>query len=344
MLYAGVAWHAKGYEVSFCGDGDRAEVPSATFGAAARDKLIAYLRQVANQSGRSLVTVVESSNGILDGSLMGNGLDVYRADPWVLPGRPAFGSVGAAALAEAAQRDLSALTRLCPDGGTLTGRIEEMMAAITSSEPAEEPLREAGRWFEHGGRDEPVVALTFDDGPNPPYTGRILDVLEDYGVPATFFCVGLNAVGLPAEIARIRSSGHAIANHTWSHAYLPDLSQDQLHEQIGRTSEVLAPRGASPAMLFRPPYGSRTPQIVDWLGRQETTVVLWDVDSGDWTMPGADAIADAVLKEVRPGSIILMHDGGGDRGQTAAALPTIIEGVHERGLRFVRLEEMDVLP
>ncbi|MFL6130669.1 MAG: polysaccharide deacetylase family protein [Mycobacteriales bacterium] len=341
MLYVGVAWHARGYEVCFRGDEGRANAPATGYRAAERDALVAHLRRVADQADGDLVVVVESTNGILDGGMMAAGLRVYRADPWTLPDPPSFGSVGADALAEAARRDLSALTRLRIDGGTLTGRISELLSGISASAQAERPLREAGRWFDHGDRDMPVVALTFDDGPHPPYTGQVLDVLDRYGVPATFFCVGLNACELPGEISRITAAGHAVANHTWSHAYLPDLARDGLREQVGRTSQTLERAAGRPVALFRPPYGSRTPEVVGWLGDEKLTTVLWDVEAADWALPGADVIARRVLDQVRPGSVILLHDGGGDRSQTAAALPSIIEGVRARGLRFVLVEELD---
>jgi peptidoglycan/xylan/chitin deacetylase (PgdA/CDA1 family) len=341
MLYVGVAWHYRGYQVCFRDDEGRAAAPAIGYRAAERDALLAHLRQVADRVDGELVTVVESTNGVLDGGMMAAGLTVYRADPWALPDPPSFGSVDADALAEAARRDLSALTRLRIDGGTLTGRIPAHISSMTASAQAEQPLREAGRWFDHGERDRPVVALTFDDGPHPPYTGQVLDVLERYGVPATFFCVGLNACELPDEISRISAAGHTVANHTWSHAYLPDLGRDRLHEQVGRTTQTLERAAGHPVALFRPPYGSRTPEVVGWLGEEKVTTVLWDVEAADWALPGADVIAHRVLDQVQPGSVILLHDGGGDRSQTAAALPTIIEGVQARGLRFVLVEELD---
>jgi peptidoglycan/xylan/chitin deacetylase (PgdA/CDA1 family) len=137
-------------------------------------------------------------------------------------------------------------------------------------------------------------------------------------------------------------AGHGVGNHTWSHPFLPDLSPRELELQLERTDEVLeAAVGAGAPRLFRPPYGSRSRDVVSWLGRDGgPTVVLWDVDTGDWAMPGAPAIAATVLAQARPGSIVLMHDGGGDRSQTAEALPAVIEGLLDRGHRFVRVDEL----
>ncbi|MCT9930949.1 polysaccharide deacetylase family protein [Planotetraspora sp. A-T 1434] len=340
MLYSGIAWTSNGYEIEVVGEDGRHATPPVRFGAGQQREMIAYLQGIAKPSGQSLVTVVESTNGVLDGGMMVSGLDVYRADPWVLPERPLFGSVTAHALAQAARQDLSALARLQIDGGTLTGRIDELDAGIARSAAAEDALTRAGRCLRHGGRERADIALTFDDGPNPPYTGQILDILERYGVPATFFCVGLHASARPGDIARIADMGHAVGNHTWSHPFLPDLSRPQLGEQIERTEEVLVNAGGAVSRLFRPPYGSRTPEVMDWLSAQDVTVVLWDVEPFDWALPGPGVITEKVLAQARPGSIVLMHDGGGDRSQTVAALPGVIEGLLDRGYRFVLVDEL----
>ena len=137
-------------------------------------------------------------------------------------------------------------------------------------------------------------------------------------------------------------AGHRLANHTWSHPFLPDLAPAEVAVQLDRTDEVIADvAGDQGPRLFRPPYGSRSPEIMSWLGRQDAgTMVLWDIDANDWALPGAPAIARAVLAQARPGSIALLHDGGGDRSQTADALPVIIEGLLDRGFRFALVDEL----
>ncbi|WP_428963786.1 polysaccharide deacetylase family protein [Micromonospora fluostatini] len=331
MLYSGVAWGADGYTVDVLDEAGRPARPTARFGRGRIDDLVRHL----GATGDAQVTVVDSTNGILDGRLMAAGLTVYRADPPVLPPRPAFGSVPATELARAAQRDLAALTRLDPRRGTQTGREHDLETGIAASADALGALTAAGRVLSHGDRDRPEVALTFDDGPQPPYTGRVLDVLERYGVPATFFCVGLHAGGHPDELARMREQGHELGNHTWSHPFLPELTRAQLVAQVERTAEAVERAGGSVPTLFRPPYGSRTPQVMRWLSELEPRVVLWDVEPFDWAMPGAETIARIVLDQTRPGSVILLHDGGGDRSQTVDALPAVIEGLLGRGYRFV---------
>jgi len=340
--YAGIAWTAAGFEVAVLDSGGQPAAPLARFGAGQRAELTRYLTGLATAA--PLVAVLDSTNGVLDGTLVPAGLPVYRADPWLLPGRPLLGSVAAQDLAEAGRRDLNALCRLTPQGGTLTGRGAEHRAGVTGSRAQAAALATAGRLARHGPRAvppgaAPEVALTFDDGPNPPYTGQILDILARYQVPATFFCVGLQARAHPADVARMAAAGHGLGNHTWSHPFLPDLSRAQLAEQLDRTDEAIAAAGAGPG-LFRPPYGSRSPDVLRWLGERGTPIVLWDVDPSDWARPGAALIAGRVLMQTRPGTIILMHDGGGDRAPTVAALPLVIEGLLDRGFRFTRADAL----
>ncbi|MFI6901715.1 polysaccharide deacetylase family protein [Nonomuraea sp. NPDC050394] len=318
----------------------RAARSPARFAADERDGIVAYLRRLARGPEQPLVAVVESTNGVLDGSLMAAGVEVYRADPWMLARRPILASVPASALADTARRDLAQLTRLGIADGTLTGRLDELRAGIARSVAAERPLRRAGRLFGNGSREHPDIALTFDDGPHPPYTGGVLDVLDRYGVPATFFCVGLHAGAHPEEIARMTEAGHLIGNHTWSHAFLPDLTRSQLEEQIERTNEAIDAAGGTPTRYFRPPYGGRSPEVVGWLGDHGVTTVLWDAAAADWAMPEPEKIATDVLKSTRPGSVIVLHDGGGDRSNTVAALPALIEGLLERGHRFVPVDKL----
>ena len=343
MLFAGVSWDGRGFELALLDESGTATASTVRFPAGQVGALTDHLRALDRSSDQPLICVIDSTNGMLDGGLMSAGLRVHRADPWVLPPRPAFGSVAAASLAAAAAARLPELPRLVIEGGTLTGRGDEHDRWLRESEPGTAALTAAGRCLDRGPEGEDrVVALTFDDGPNPPYTGRILDVLDRYGVPATFFCVGLHASAHSEELSRMVESGHRLANHTWSHPFLPDLTPAELAVQLDRTDEALAAvAGEQGRRLFRPPYGSRSPNIVSWLAREDAgTVVLWDVDAYDWALPGADVIARTVLGHARPGSIALMHDGGGDRSQTAEALPAIIEGLLDGGYRFARVDDL----
>ncbi|MER6020309.1 polysaccharide deacetylase family protein [Streptomyces anulatus] len=341
MLYSGVAWRSDGYEVAVVDAAGLIARPPRRFPPHAVDELAAYLGAI----GPGVLTVVESTNGILDGRLMAAGLVVHRADPHLLPRRPLFGSVSAEDLARIALRERGALTELVRTRGTQTGREGELEDWSAASADALARLARAGHAVSHGGRDRREIALTFDDGPLPPYTDQVLDVLERYGIPATFFCVGMNARAYPEQVARMREQGHSVANHTWSHPFLPELTRPQLREQMERTGQALADACGAPGVpLFRPPYGARTPEVLDWLAESGSRIVLWDVAPDDWAMPGADVIADRILAGARPGSIVLLHDGGGDRSQTVDALPRVIEGLLADGFRFVRAEEIGARP
>ncbi|KZB79253.1 polysaccharide deacetylase family protein [Amycolatopsis regifaucium] len=336
MLYAGISWTAAGFEIAVLDGNGHGDRPPVRFAADRTKEIASYLKGL----GGPVTTVVDSTNGMLDGGFMAAGLDMYRADPAILPPRPAFGSVSAVELARAAWRDPASVVRLKIDPGSLTGRMDEHFAAMASSDEALATMTAAGRSLEHGDRTRGQIALTFDDGPNPPYTGRILDILESYGVCATFFCVGLNAGARGEDLRRMAEQGHGIGNHTWSHPYLPDLSPTELADQLNRTGDVVAAAVGTAPAFFRPPYGSRTPEVLRSLTNLGTRLALWDVDTEDWAMRGPDVIARTVLRRTKPGSIVLMHDGGGDRSQTVTALPSVIEGLLARGLEFVRVEDL----
>ena len=181
------------------------------------------------------------------------------------------------------------------------------------------------------GSARPVVHLTFDDGPQPQWTPQILAVLARYHARATFFVLGQQAQRYPGLIQAIVSGGHTVANHTFSHASLRGIGRDLFVSEVQRTQVVL--RGIGTACL-RPPYGA-----IDGAGRGYAAelgyrIVLWDVDPRDWTRPGSALIAAHVLQRVRPGSIVLLHDGGGSRAQTVAALDTILRQLTARGYSF----------
>ncbi len=336
MLYSGVSWSADGFTVDVIDEHGEQRQPSRLFGPRYTQELIRYLRGFDGE----LVSVVDSTNGVLDGRMMAEGLTVYRADPQVLGTRPVFGSVPAADIAVAARRGIGALTELRRDRGTQTGREPDLAAFARASERALAEWTARSTCVSRGSGMRREVSLTFDDGPQPPYTGQVLDILRRYDVPATFFCTGMYAKAYPEYLARMREEGHGVANHTWSHPILFELTRPQLVEQLDRTNEAIAAAvGGQAPTLFRPPYGSCSPETLGWLADSGLTTVLWDVAPDDWQMPGADTIASSVLRQARPGSIVLLHDSGGDRSQTVAALAPMIEGLLERGLAIVPVEQ-----
>jgi peptidoglycan-N-acetylglucosamine deacetylase len=331
MAQVGIGWDADGFECAVAG-GDRTRFAGGDLAG-----LVAFLRATRERAGGHLVTVIDSTNGLLDPSLLAAGLDMYRVDAAALPARPAFGSVDAGILATV---DPALLTRLAIPTGTIAGRSDETVAGIAASAGVERRLAGEGRFTAHGARDRTEVALTFDDGPDPRFTGAVLDLLRDHGVVATFFCTGMNVAAHPDLIARIAAEGHTVGNHTWSHPYLPELARDEVLRQIDATNAAVARVTGGAPVLARPPYGARTPEVLEWLASQGMTTVLWDVDPSDWASPGTDAIVEAVAAGIRPGSVVLMHDGGGDRWQTVAALPAVLSTLLDGGYTLVPLSRM----
>jgi len=185
------------------------------------------------------------------------------------------------------------------------------------------------------------IALTFDDGPWPGQTERVLDVLKDEGVPATFFMVGLRVKRSPDIARRVAREGHSIGNHTYHHVDVSMSSAKKIGEEISWTNGLIITTTGAVPRWFRPPMGSIDDQAYTEASKQGLSTVLWTVDPGDWRRgQTAAAIEKAVVNAVRPGSVILLHDGGGDRSQTIAALPKIIRRLKAKGYQFVPLDEL----
>ena len=170
-----------------------------------------------------------------------------------------------------------------------------------------------------------TVYLTFDDGPSP-YTSSILSILDRTGSTATFFHLGVNEPGFPHADARIRAQGSKVASHSYDHPDLTTRTAAQLKGQITHGPK---------ARCFRPPYGATNAAVRKALAKAGLREVLWSVDTLDWTKPGVTALAKTGrLKSIGNGTIVLLHDGGGDRSQTVAALPRVIADLHARGYQI----------
>ncbi|MER7773300.1 polysaccharide deacetylase family protein [Kitasatospora sp. NPDC096140] len=182
-----------------------------------------------------------------------------------------------------------------------------------------------------------VVYLTFDDGPSSAYTPKVLATLARYGVRATFFEIGQNVAAHPALTAEVARQGHSVQNHSWSHPDLRRLSGSALDSQVSATDRAIRARTGRTPTCLRPPYGALNATVRSHAAALGKQVVLWSVDPADWSRPGAAAIRSRVLDSVRPGSVILLHDGGGDRSQTVAALPAVISTLKARGYGFATL-------
>ena len=184
-----------------------------------------------------------------------------------------------------------------------------------------------------------IVALTFDDGPSI-YTPRILAVLAALHVPATFFVIGRQVSGFAAVLRAAAAAGNEIGNHTFNHPDLRYLSSGAIGSEVQQTQDaVRAAAGVTPLWL-RPPDGDVDAHVVQTAAALGLRTVLWNVDPRDWSLPGVDTIIARVLAQAHPGSVILMHDGGGDRSETVAALPTIIRTLQSDGYQFLTVSAL----
>ncbi|MGI9032538.1 MAG: polysaccharide deacetylase family protein [Acidimicrobiales bacterium] len=180
-----------------------------------------------------------------------------------------------------------------------------------------------------------VVALTFDDGPDPRWTPAILAILHDEGVPATFCLVGRIAARLPALARAEVAAGHTICNHTVDHDVTLDRAPHQrVVDEIGEGADLVRAAAGVPLLFYRPPGGALSPDVVAVAHANGQRVLDWSVDPSDYRRPPAAEIVARILANVGPGGVVLMHDGGGDRSQTVAALRPLIEALKARGYRF----------
>lgn len=183
-------------------------------------------------------------------------------------------------------------------------------------------------------KHQKVVALTFDDGPNPATTPQVLETLAKYDIKATFFVLGKNVSGNEDLVKRIKSEGHVVGNHSWSHPILSQLSLDEAKKQITDTEDVLTKVLGSSSKLMRPPYGAITDDIRNSL---DLSFIMWDVDSLDWKSKNEASILTEIQHQVANGSIVLMHD---IHSPTVNALPRVIEYLKNQGYTFVTIPEM----
>ena len=183
-------------------------------------------------------------------------------------------------------------------------------------------------------KNQKLVALTFDDGPNPSTTNKALDILSKYGIKATFFVLGKNISGNEEILKRMKKDGHVIGNHSWSHPVLSKLSLDEAKKQITDTEDALTKVLGSSSKLMRPPYGAITNDIRNSL---DLSFIMWDVDSLDWKSKNETSILTEVQRQVRSGSIVLLHD---IHGETVNALPKIIDYLKGQGYSFVTIPDL----
>jgi len=186
--------------------------------------------------------------------------------------------------------------------------------------------------------DGPYIALTFDDGPNATLTPKLLDLLAAHHMKATFFVVGQNAADHPDILRRAVKEGHEIGNHSWSHPNLGKMSDDAVRREVQKTDDaIFAAIGKHPTLL-RPPYGSITARQKHWIHEEfGYRIIIWDVDPLDWKRPGPSVVTSRILKETRPGSIVLAHD---IHPPTLEAMPATFDQLDRKGFKSVTVSEL----
>lgn len=205
-----------------------------------------------------------------------------------------------------------------------------------------------GKVFSAGlDRHAKEIALTFDDGPDEPYTSEVLKILDDYHIKATFFIIGENAEFYPASVKEIVSHGNIVANHSYSHSYrLPLESKTAIQKDLGKTEDIIFSLTGLRTRLFRPPHGLRTPWFLKDIDDMQYSVVTWNDMTDDYDLDQSpQKISDKVIKEAKPGGIIVLHDGkelkhGVNRSNTVFALPIIIDELKKEGYTFVTLPDL----
>lgn len=184
-----------------------------------------------------------------------------------------------------------------------------------------------------------VIALTFDDGPWPNTTAKVLDILKKNRIKSTFFVVGQNVKNYPDLTKQIVADGHIIANHTWHHWYHQMNAQAAAYE-VANTTDIIYQTTGVRTSLFRPPGGIMNNGVAAYAKNNKYAVIIWSADSMDYSRPAVPRLMNNIFREAKPGGIVLMHDGGGDRSNTVKALPEIISRFRKQGYEFVTVPEL----
>ncbi|MEH2164582.1 MAG: polysaccharide deacetylase family protein [Nostoc sp.] len=184
-----------------------------------------------------------------------------------------------------------------------------------------------------------VIALTFDDGPWPESTAQVLDILKQNQIKGTFFVIGQNVKNYPDLLKREIAEGHVIGNHTWHHWYQFMNPQAAAYE-IDHTANLIYQVTGIKTNLFRPPGGIMHNGVADYARNSKYAIILWSSDSVDYSRPAVPKLINNVFRKAKPGGIVLMHDGGGNRSKTVQALPEIIANFRKQGYSFVTIPEL----
>ena len=203
----------------------------------------------------------------------------------------------------------------------------DLMTHPESPYPVDRPL-----YYIHDASK--AIALTIDDGPDPVYTPQVLRVLHQYRVTATFSMIGLNVAAYPLLARAVAEEGHHIANHTWTHSDLARMPVHRVHTELTRTSQAIHSATGAHPQLFRAPYGAWSAAVIRQCERMRMVPLDWSVDPRDWARPGVRSIVRNIMHNTQPGSIILEHDGGGNRSETVEALRIVLPRLLHQGYHF----------
>lgn len=203
----------------------------------------------------------------------------------------------------------------------------------------------AGKLYTRGDPSKPKIALTFDDGPDAHWTPKLLDILKQKKVTATFFVIGENVEQYPDMLKKIYDDGHVIGNHTYTHADLTKLTAEQIASEIDRSdSAIKRVIGRSPA-LVRPPFGFHNSQSDTVINGKNDVIVLWSTDTDDWQGLSVDTIENRIFSHSKNGMIILQHCGPNPKlGNSLEAVPVIIDTLRARGYEFVSVPDLLNVP
>jgi peptidoglycan/xylan/chitin deacetylase (PgdA/CDA1 family) len=202
-----------------------------------------------------------------------------------------------------------------------------------------------GRTFSRSDCESKLLALTFDDGPNDPYTLRLLDILDKHKVRATFFLIGRCVQQRPKIVRELLDAGHSIGNHTFSHPLLIFQSAANVAYEMEACGRALTEAVGEHSNLFRPPFGGRRPAVLRIARRLGLEPVMWNVTGYDWNAPSPEYIERKVTSQIRGGDVILLHDGshvqmGADRSRTVIATDRLIDRYQGEGYQFITIPEM----
>ena len=193
--------------------------------------------------------------------------------------------------------------------------------------------------YTKGNVNGPYIAMTFDDGPHPSLTPRLIDILAARNIKATFYVVGSNVKAYPNIMRRLTANGHEMGNHTWTHPLKPSTWADApLRSEIQRTHDIILSNSGAAPLSYRPPGGSVTPHQKQWLFNDfGYPTILWAVDPNDWKRPGPAVVTQRILSATRPGYIVLAHDS---HPGTIEAMPATLDGLLARGFRFITISQL----